>query len=78
MKLKEKLGSAMVVVRPTRTAPVLISGLDESTTVEELSTDLAKRDPEPATEQAMFPVPRNWAPSSRISGRIPFQLLPQV
>lgn len=42
MKLKEKLGNAMVVGMPTRTA----WGLDESTTAEELRSDLAKRDPE--------------------------------
>jgi len=42
----EELGSEMIVRRPTRTVPVLISGLDKSTTAEELRAELAKRNPE--------------------------------
>jgi len=45
-KLKEKLGNEVSVRRAMRTAPVLISGLDESTTIEELRAVLAERDPE--------------------------------
>lgn len=45
-KLKEKLGNEVSVRRAMRTAPVLISGLDESTTIEELRAALAERDPE--------------------------------
>jgi hypothetical protein len=45
-KLEKKLGNKMSVRRPTRTAPVLISGLDESITAEELRVVFAKRDPE--------------------------------
>jgi len=45
-KLKEKLGNEVSVRRAMRTSPVLISGLDESTTIEELRAVLAERDPE--------------------------------
>jgi len=44
IKLEEKLGNEMVVRRPTKTAPALISELEESTTTEELRAELVKRD----------------------------------
>lgn len=46
LKLEETLGSKMTVRRPSRMTPVLILGLDESTTLEDLKEELVKRDPE--------------------------------
>lgn len=45
-KLTEKLGEDMSVRQATRTTPVLISGADESLTVEDLRTELTKLDRE--------------------------------
>lgn len=45
-KLKEKLGTGMHVRHATKITPLLVSGLDESLTPEDIRAELAKHDPD--------------------------------